>query len=110
MTDKRIEAIKEIINLSKRYQISAEEIHLALSKQTDEIKQPRILIYSGTILIFTAIIMLLSNFWSHLPNELKITNDHPVLVLKGNKLKWIKVEDLNIGDKIKSWKGILFDF
>lgn len=44
-------------------------------------------------------------YYYSINQRLFITNDHHILVLKENQLKWIKVENLKIGDIIKSLKG-----
>ena len=45
------------------------------------------------------------SFFYVINGELFITNDHPVLVLKNSKLNWVRVENLIIGDLIKSLNG-----
>jgi len=46
-------------------------------------------------------------YYYSINNELFITNDHPVCVLRENELKWICVENLRIGDKIKSLSSFI---
>ena len=40
-------------------------------------------------------------------NELSITNDHPVAVLKNDKVVWTRVDKLQIGDKIESINSVI---
>ncbi|MBI2208484.1 DUF4215 domain-containing protein [Candidatus Woesearchaeota archaeon] len=60
-------------------------------------------------LINTKVTEIISNHtrdhYYSINNELFITNDHPVLILKDGTLSWVKVENLKIGDKIKSSTG-----
>ena len=39
--------------------------------------------------------------------ELKITNDHPVAVVKNDSLAWVRVKDLKVGDAMQSLSGIV---
>ena len=38
-------------------------------------------------------------------NGIFITNDHPMLVMRNNSYMWVKVEDMIVGDKVKSLEG-----
>lgn len=49
----------------------------------------------------------LRHFFYVINEGLFITNDHPVLVLRNFQLNWVKVENLMIGDLIKSLDGYI---
>ncbi|MBI2558960.1 hypothetical protein HYW20_06585 [Candidatus Woesearchaeota archaeon] len=63
----------------------------------------------SNMVIRTKITKLIKNHVRHyfylINNTLSITNDHPMLVMRNYSYEWVNVEDLLIGDKIKSLRG-----
>ncbi|PIO08638.1 hypothetical protein COU59_00835 [Candidatus Pacearchaeota archaeon CG10_big_fil_rev_8_21_14_0_10_34_12] len=62
-------------------------------------------------LVKTKITKIIKNhprgFYYIINGNLKITNDHPVLVLRNGFLNWVRIENLEIGDMTKSVKGFM---
>ncbi len=71
MTKERINALQQIVNLSKDYKITAHEITQALDEQCHTNKHSKILLYFGSILIATTFLILISQFLPRISNIFK---------------------------------------